>query len=63
MRYHGALTVLARRVILLEARALTTDRRPQLYVVYEDDALPAEARPADVVLRVVYEDETRVQDP
>ena len=63
MRYHGALTVLARRVILLEAHARATSCRPQFYVVYEDDALPAEARPTDVVVRVVYEEEARAQDP
>ena len=61
MRYRGTLTALARRITLLEARALATSRRRQLYVVYEDDALPAEARPADVVIRVVYEDEAREQ--
>ena len=63
MRYRGALTALGRRLAKLEARALATSHKPQLYVVYEDDALPAEARPADVVIRVVYEDEARVQAP
>ena len=63
MRYRGALTAMGRRVTLLEARALATSRRPQLYVVYEDDEIPADVCEEDVVLRVVYEAEAREACP